>query len=464
MRPVHILALLALLAGLIPATAVGAQEYYSHIRPLIQQNCLGCHSEAGVATSMEDPEEAYEKRRMIGRMIVQRRMPPWLAEPGHQEYRGDPSLAPEEIEAVARWVEAGYPKGQPRPDPESSAPPSSFRADLSLDVLPDGSYTPDQDRSDDYRCFVMDWPEEGPRYITGFRAAPGNLEVSHHTVVFAVMPEVAGRFRELEDAEEGPGYPCFGGAVPDRLGRRADRDAYEARYPDGLRELSRGNFWLAHWAPGMDGHTFPDETGIRMEPGSALVAQMHYYTRDAPGQSDRDSRLEFALADRVERPAFHLAQTRNDWLNAEENGTLVVPPGKRATYAVRNDLGTLIPYVSRVTGVDTARIEGLEVHSANLHMHAYGHSGEITLTERNGRRETLLAIPRWDLDWQRDFAFRQPKVFSREQLDGTILEVECTYRNPETTPVFGGFGSYDEMCFNFSYIAVQVGPEEVTAR
>jgi hypothetical protein len=136
---------------------------------------------------------------------------------------------------------------------------------------------------------------------------------------------------------------------------------------------------------------------------------------------------------------------------------MVVPPGETVTYAMDEDLGSLIPYVARVTQVDEASIEGFEVHSANLHMHAFGHSGEITLTDDNGRTETLLSVPRWDLYWQRDFTFTEPKVFTRDRLEDTTIRVQCTYHNPTADTVYGGYGSYDEMCFNFSYIAVRVG-------
>jgi hypothetical protein len=268
---------------------------------------------------------------------------------------------------------------------------------------------------------------------------------------------MADRFRELDEAEEGPGYQCFGGALPDRLGRRAEREAYEERYRDGIRELSRGSFWLAHWAPGMDGHELPEGTGMLLEPGSILVVQMHYYSKEAPGERDAGSRLDFQIASAVDRPAFHLAQTRNRWLAGERTGSMVVPPGQQATYEVSNNLGDLVPYIARVTGVEQDRIQGLEVHSANLHMHAIGHSGVISLTDENGRKETLLSIPRWDLAWQRDFTFAEPKVFTRDQLDRTSITVQCTFENPKDRVVYGGYGSDDEMCFNFSYIAVRSG-------
>jgi hypothetical protein len=88
-------------------------------------------------------------------------------------------------------------------------------------------------------------------------------------------------------------------------------------------------------------------------------------------------------------------------------------------------------------------------------MHAYGHSGAISLTDGNGRKETLLSIPRWDIRWQRDFTLAEPKIFSRRDLRGVRLTAECTFRNPTEATVYGGYGSFDEMCFNFTYIAVQ---------
>lgn len=463
-RPI-LLPLLAplLLPALAPSSASG-QDYYADIRPILVQNCMGCHRDGGPGWSMEDPAETYRRQVMIASMILDRRMPPWLAEPGHQEYVDDLSLRDYVLELVRRWQDADYPEGEPWPDPAPGVVHGTahgggsheFASDLALEMLPGQAYLPVQERPDDYRCFVVDWPGERPQYVTGFRAHPGNLAVAHHVVVYSVEPRLAERFRELEAAEEGPGYQCFGGALPDRLGRSDERFAYEARYPDGVRELDRGHFWLAHWAPGMDGHRFPEGTGIRMDPGAVLVLQMHYYSRHAPGERDAGTRVDFQLADRVERPALHFAQTFAPWLNSGQNRSMVVPPGGTSTYETADDLASLIPLVARVTGVDASRIQGLEIHSVNLHMHAFGHSGRVSLRDRTGRKETLLSVPRWDLRWQRDFTFREAKVFRRQDLQRTVLSVECTFRNPTDQVVVGGYGSFDEMCFNFAYIAVQV--------
>ncbi|MEJ2542283.1 MAG: hypothetical protein P8188_20345, partial [Gemmatimonadota bacterium] len=360
------------------------------------------------------------------------------------------------------------PLGEPKPDPApartaSMAGHGTFLPDVTIPVMSGDSYLPNQEMSDDYHCFLSEWTGEETAYVTGFRALPGNRNVAHHLVVYSVRPEMWARYKEL-DEEFGPGegYRCFGGALPDELGSRERRAAYEARYPDGLRELSRASDWLAHWAPGMDGHVFPEGTGIRMEPGTGLVVQMHYYAKSAPGERDAGTRMEFMTAQRVDRPAVMFAQTRNDWLSAENNGTMVIPAGEMRSYGLRDNLGRVLGYFAGLTGVPEERIRALEVHSANLHMHAFGHSGEVILSHESGRQETLLRIPRWDLGWQRDFTFAEPKILPRETLENTWLGMRCTYENTSDQIVYGGLGSFDEMCFNFSYIAVQEGPPDET--
>ncbi len=442
------------------AGPASAQDYYQDIRPILTENCVGCHTAEGVAWSMDDAEETYERHRMIARMVTGRSMPPWLAEPGHQDYEGDLSLSDAALALVSRWVEAGNPKGTARPDAEETAHSmhAAFQSDVSLDVLPAEGYLPNQESSDDYRCFLVDWTGDETAFVTGFRAAPGNRNVAHHVVAHAVQPGMMDRYRELDAAEAGPGYQCFGGALPDRLGQRSVRAAYEERYPNGLRELSNSNHWLAHWAPGMDGHVFPEGTGIRLEPGSGLVVQMHYYSSTAPGESDIDTRLDFMAERSVARPAFHLAQTRGDWLVSERSETMVIPPGSQRTFEVVENLGDMLGYFAFLAQIPEDQIEALELHSANLHMHSFGHSGEITLHRETGEVETLLSVPRSDLAWQRNFSFREPKILSRDVLDDTRLAVRCTFDNPTDETVYGGYGSAEEMCFNFSYIAVRAAP------
>lgn len=458
MRP-FALPLATLLVLPVAALPAAAQDYYSDVRPVLVESCMGCHTQEGIGWSMEDAEETYTHARQIAGAVTIGEMPPWLAEPGHQEYLGDLSLSDDVVGMVASWREAGYPKGTPRPDPvRHAATHGMFATDISLPLLT-GSYLPEQSMDDDYRCFVVDWSEDEATYVTGFRAVPGNLNVAHHVVVHVIEPGMIDRFKELDDMTDGPGYECFGGALPTSF----DWDAYETQYPDGQRELSRSEWWLTHWAPGMYGHEFPEGTGIKIRPGSGLVVQMHYYSKEARGESDAGTMVEFETAASVEKPAFMLVQTNNRWLGGARNGSMVIPAGEMATYELSEELGDYVGYAASLSDVDADRVKAFEIYSANLHMHAFGHSGDISLVDPNGRVETLLSVPKWNLHWQRDFAFVEPKILDREQLDRASLRVRCTYQNPTDHVVYGGYGSFDEMCFNMSYVAVQLGERATEA-
>lgn len=436
-----------------------AASYYTDIRPVIERKCVMCHSEPSVSFSFEDPERTYAYREAITSAVAGRRMPPWLAEGGHQTYREDISLTAAELGLFREWADDGFPKGEAREREPASPLRASFSADLSVAIMPGESYLPNASRPDDYRCFVVDWPVTGRTYIAGFRAVPGNLQVAHHLVLFAAAPAVAERYKALDAEEEGPGYQCFGGPLPDRLDDEAERTAYEKRYPKGVTELNDNAFWVAQWAPGTDGYEFPEDTGIPVQPGTALIVQMHYYSAFAAGERDAGTRMEFMLADEVQKPAFTLPLTRFAWLNGKGNGSMVIPPGERRTYAETITLEQLTGMAAAVTMTSEDRLTGMEVHSASLHMHRFGSSGVISLIDRHGRQETLLSVPRWDLNWQRNFTFEQPKVFGRDEFADTELRVECTFENPEDAPVHGGYGSDDEMCFNFSYVALVVDDE-----
>jgi hypothetical protein len=118
--------------------------------------------------------------------------------------------------------------------------------------------------------------------------------------------------------------------------------------------------------------------------------------------------------------------------------------------------------MSSFLDIDLEEISAVELQSANIHMHSYGASGIASLLDENGQKETLLNIPRWDHGWQRDFMFTEGKLISRSKFEDTRLLVECTFSNDTDRVVFGGYGSDEEMCFNFSYMSVVRGKAEPT--
>lgn len=469
-RP-QLLSFSLVLGVLLPSMTVSATEqkpsYFQDVRPIIEEKCILCHSDKSVSFSFENAETTYGYRHAIRRAVKEQRMPPWMAEEGHQLYEDDYSLSKKQRKLIERWAKQGYVKGE---EPaRASAVPSvvsidEFKSDISLDVLPPNlSYLPNQEQKDDYRCFVMPWPYKTTKYVTGFKGSPGNQRIAHHLITYAVTPDVAPIFLKLSQDEGGKGYSCFGGPLPDKLADKSVLETFKKRYNTDLDTLNANNYWLSHWAPGMMGYAFPDNTGVKMEPGAAIVVQVHYYSAYAPGESDQGSVMHYMVKDKVEKPALIYPLSNYDWFGGRQNKSMVIPPGKKSTFYASDSFDKIANLATTILGMPKDDIETMELHSANIHMHSYGLSGETTLLDPDGKKETLLNIPRWDKDWQRDFGLKQPKIISSEDFSGTRLTVECDFINHQDRLIYGGFGSDDEMCFNFSYIAVTQKSENVPA-
>ena len=164
--------------------------------------------------------------------------------------------------------------------------------------------------------------------------------------------------------------------------------------------------------------------------------------------------MHFQLAEHVGKPSVNYPMSNNRWLYARRNESMTIPAGGAATYEVSESFDRIAGYAAQALQIPPEEIAALELRSANVHMHAIGASGKTSLLHATGRKETLLSIPRWDLDWQRDFLLRERKIIPRDDFERARLAVECTFANPTAETVFGGYGSDDEMCFNFSYVSV----------
>ena len=58
------------------------------------------------------------------------------------------------------------------------------------------------------------WPATETRFVTGTRVTPDKQSIVLHVIIFVVGPDQVEEFQAYDDAEEGPGYTCYGGPVP----------------------------------------------------------------------------------------------------------------------------------------------------------------------------------------------------------------------------------------------------------
>jgi hypothetical protein len=129
-RIVVTLVLLAIFAMETPHPATGHDAvtttitWNREISRIVNARCASCHHEGGRAFSLTTYGDARPWAVAIKEEVLSRRMPPWGAVRGFQEFRNDQSLTAEQLEMISSWVEGGVPEGDPRDLPlELPAPP-----------------------------------------------------------------------------------------------------------------------------------------------------------------------------------------------------------------------------------------------------------------------------------------------------------------------------------------------------
>ena len=117
-----------LVIGPSRAQPASAQQvtFTKDIAPILQRSCQVCHrTDGGFAPmSLVTYEEVRPWARALKWRTARREMPPWYIEKnvGIQHFTDDPSLSDDEIETIARWADAGAPRGSPADLP----PPVQF--------------------------------------------------------------------------------------------------------------------------------------------------------------------------------------------------------------------------------------------------------------------------------------------------------------------------------------------------
>jgi Copper type II ascorbate-dependent monooxygenase, C-terminal domain len=400
-----------------------APTYFQHVKPLLDGRCANCHMAGGIAPfSLRTYGQARRNRTAISAAVRTRLMPPWHADRGHRRYLWDPSLSKAQISTITRWAAAGAPKGDPG-SPGEPLPPVTgglTRADVRLQLPP---YTPSRSKGrDDYRCFVVAWPDRA-RYVTGFDVAPGERREVHHMIVFVASPRDAATVDAWDARDPAGGYGCYGGPSATGSGQIAAR-------------------LLAGWAPGSSGADSPQGTGQLVEPGSRLIVQIHYNLESTAPRPDH-SVVELKVDDSVAKRAASAPVVDPGWLISPRS--FRIPARKRVTHSWAGDPRPFL----RLLGSDLDLSQGFTIHSVLLHMHRLGQRGQVAIVRASGKREVLLSISRWQFNWQRDYRLAVPVRFN----NGDRLSIRCTHRNRSRRTITWGENSADEMCIGFVYVS-----------
>src|SRR6185436_14281804 len=91
---------LALTLGLSVAATLPAETTFAkHVAPILQNNCQTCHRPGQAAPfSLLTYEQARPWAKAIKSAVLQKKMPPWFADPKYGKFVNDPSMSQSEID------------------------------------------------------------------------------------------------------------------------------------------------------------------------------------------------------------------------------------------------------------------------------------------------------------------------------------------------------------------------------
>jgi len=469
-----------------PPAATNGPTYYADTKAIVDAKCAGCHQEGDIAPfALTTPDQVQTFSAAMRAAISAGTMPPWQPSDDCNDYKYSIDLTAEEKDTLLAWLDAGAPAGDPAQAPNTPQPDvaDGFEPNITL-PLPE-AYAPTRG-PDDYRCQLIPWPETETTYVTGARVTPDKREIVHHVILFVVGPDQVEQFQAFDDAEEGPGYTCYGGpTASDDGGALANVEPAELlaalnRLGLTVADLQSGNLTeeqlisligeldiqvggfgsIGSWVPGVAATSLPAGTGIRVEPGSMIVAQFHYNTLNADAVADR-SIIEIETTNAVDRQATILPAVDFGWVsNGLVGEPMTIPAG-----AAEVEHSTTLAYDSffMASARQTLGLPDdapLVIHRAGHHMHELGKRQRTELRHADQSTTCVLDIPDWDFAWQGAYTLESPIVIR----PGDELWMGCTWDNSAANqPTVGGAarspvdvawgeGTADEMCLGSLYV------------
>ncbi len=402
-------------AGPGDAAGAPAPTFEKDVLPIVQAHCQDCHRPEQMAPfSLLTYEDARPWARDIKDKVVSRYMPPWHVDRTVGEYDPDPSLTDAEIQTIARWVDAGAPKG----DPKTAPPPR---------VFPDAhSWQFGEEPDLVIEAPAVDVPAIGPdvypepevptgltedRYIKWIQIIPEHTQIIHHVLVFAEQNRSANG--TLLTAAGSPGSAAAqGGSVA----------------------------MVAEYARGNDGDIYKDGEGKLLQAGSTIRFQQHIHP-DTHHSYVEHTKVGIKFFPKGYTPK-HLIVTRG----VMSPGTLAVPPGDPNA---RSDAYFRLQEPARLV-------------SFQPHMHYRGKRMTLEAILPSGQVRLLSDVPHFIWTWQITYTYKHPITLPKD----TVLHVTAYHdnsaanrENPDPTAFVGwGDRTVDEMnigWIDFYYITDQ---------
>jgi mono/diheme cytochrome c family protein len=364
-------------------------SYSKHVAPILEAKCVACHSEGGIGPfAMSSYEMVKGFSPMIRETIRTDRMPPWNADPHIGKFADDKSLTPAEIKTLVHWVEAGAPRGD-GPDPLAAK-----------------------------RSVAEKWPLGKPDLV---------LDIPAYTIPASGVVDYQ-RPIMVNPLTEGKWVKASAYSVSQRQAIHHFLSGYLTEVPkDGKGNESRWGASMGGYAVGSEATLWPKNVGSYLPPGGAIGLQAHY-TPFGKEVTDK-SQLGLYFYKDGEKPGLVM---RN---SVVIDNSIVIPAGE-----ARHKETAYLEFPKEAL-----------LYSAFPHAHYRGYASDLWIQYPDGSKKMLVAMPRYDFNWQREYTFAQPLKVPA----GSKLIANYWYDNSKQNPanpdptktIVWGDQSWEEMFY-----------------
>lgn len=368
--------------------------YHHQISRIIQNNCMECHHQSGLAPfSLETYDDVIEHAGMIKKQITRGVMPPWFAAPLANQHESpwmnDRSLSEADKTTLLKWLNSDRSLGNATDAPLAihhsrdwiiGKPDVVFQLPQAISIKAEGTMP--------YQNVTVQTNLAEDRWIQSYEITPTDRSVVHHVIVKVITK---------------------GGSVTE----------------DEVRSEREG-FWAAY-VPGNSYRILPDGFAKQLPAGASLHFQIHY---TPSGKATRDQlKIGLKFASKAPQYAVHVLGLANPKLN--------IPAGEANHVETSQQR---VPVDMTVSGY-------------MAHMHVRGKAFKYEVAYPDGSQETLLDIPHYDFNWQLQYTLNKPKILPK----GSTVKITAVYDNSSNNPanpdptknVRWGQQTYDEMMIGY---------------
>ncbi|NKB32997.1 MAG: redoxin domain-containing protein [Pseudomonadales bacterium] len=373
-------------------------DYATDIAPILEEKCVSCHVEGGIAPFAMDSHMMVQGwSPMMKEVIMTKRMPPAQVDPSINHFTNARYMDPSELQSLIHWIDAGAPRGNSEVDPLTRISPPETVWELGEPdyIVEVPAFTVPATGVLDYENVTINLPFEEDKWVKSVQHIPGDRRVLHHLLSYIVPADYDERIVEGEN--------------------------------DSYREFLEG------YAPGKDeAATYPENSGMFIPAGSAVQMSLHYTTF---GKETVDSTLL----------GLYFADAK--------------PEHQYSTYSLSHGGRNLvIPPRTNEHKMSASHVFEDEVmlHGLRPHMHYRGKHMRFSVIYPDGTKDDIINVPDYNFAWQPTYRLTDPMLLpagSRVMIEGAFDNSQYNLGNPDPdAEVRGGAQSWDEMFIGyFSY-------------